>query len=1007
MVVFEKTGNHIEPLHAFLKTRYLELKCYILVGGSAWKRMLVVKTRSSRFFIVVLHLVCVSTRLRSKEITENQSFIFFRETAATIQTQTFHTAASLASLTESTDQNAATHDTNRIEPCWLQDAFDQKCLGPMGHFSECGDANLWRIIPKSKRHARRRQWIRWAIEDDSDGLNEVQGFYALQIFDMDSSQYYDSKREKTAERNEQETLSSDSIAAFMNTECLTRRRKDNKLVTVPCSEDRAWYWKINEYGILHFQKPARGFGASSRRGSSGNKKSLLNKRQNLESCVWMKNSSIAALSPCDGNQPFFHEQNKTSFSHSDSNSEGRVAQLQFVRHNYQRDIDIYRPLPSKFSKAVDDNKIQGRVSKHTIEEREKAFRSSRTLVSSSGNTNLPSQVGIAHSHASVPSDHVDSQFTNMKVASILPHRSSEIVSKQIPQFLGNTNPILLAIGPKLTPTIATKTMSSSSTTTTKIQEISGAKKKINIGKESNRISISSSLPEKPIVRKIQTNPYIAASKDEKWIDPQTGLVYKTDLCQYLGHERKEVGRHTLTGVGQYTKTMLNIKVYGVGFYVSKRDILADPSFEPYASLSSEGLRQNESFFRVLRSMRGFTATDDSAGKFDRTVFLKINMQLSTETMRSSLNADWKMLTPEAKQLLIGSSMKQRPADPIFLEIAKSPDNPNRCTCAQIAPEEYDADPSCCARGTELAFTWRKNGDLEVRLNGVFVDSFPRPDIAEGIFFEYLRLDDPMSFDFLDRVVDGFPSLLAPLSQVRGVSTPTIMHQTSIQNQNGPGANPLIKMIGGFGGAISSQAATLAEFVQSGTQELAGSAIDKARSVGSTARNIGEEVERRRDLIGKHVSSFTNQALSSLVPASQKSLSIPFPGWISDNELENLPDDLFRQNSMTSPNNGSGYSRTISRIIGLEDDSLSASNITQKLFFGLVHLYLLLLLIASFPAQWTTRTKIVISRKDEAVSPNAGIPTDSENSDSDESGSSSIEMPPGKEIRLQKSLSYVL
>ena len=265
----------------------------------------------------------------------------------------------------------------------------------------------------------------------------------------------------------------------------------------------------------------------------------------------------------------------------------------------------------------------------------------------------------------------------------------------------------------------------------------------------------------------------------------------------------------------------------------------------------------------------------------------------------------------------------------------------------------------------------------------------------------------MSFDFLDRVVDGFPSLLAPLSQVRGVSTPTIMHQTSIQNQNGPGGNPLIKMIGGFGGAISSQAATLAEFVQSGTQELAGSAIDKARSVGSTARNIGEEVERRRDLIGKHVSSFTNQALSSLVPANQKSLSIPFPGWISDNELENLPDDLFRQNSMPSPNHGNGYSRTISRIIGLEDDSLSASNITQKLFFGLVHLYLLLLLIASFPAQWTTRTKLIISRKDEAASPNAGIPTDSENSDSDESGASSIEVPPGKEIRLKKSLSYVL
>ncbi len=294
-----------------------------------------------------------------------------------------------------------------------------------------------------------------------------------------------------------------------------------------------------------------------------------------------------------------------------------------------------------------------------------------------------------------------------------------------------------------------------------------------------------------------------------------------------------------------------------------------------------------------------------------------------------------------------------------------------------------------------------------------MDSFPRPDIAEGIFFEYLRQDDPMSYDFLDRVVDGFPSMLAPLSQVKGVATPIAMQPTNIPSQGGHGGNPLFRMIGGFGGVISSQATTLADFVQSGTQEFAGSAMDKARSVGSTARNIGEEVERRRDLIGKHVSAFTNQALSSLVPSNQKSLSIQFPGWISDNELENLPNDMFVQNSMTSSSHEHSYTRTMSRIIGLEDDSMSASNISQKLFFGMVHLYLLLLLIASFPAQWTTRTKLVVSRKEESTSPNAGIPTDSENSDSDESGDSSVEIfdtdsfLQEKENQLKKSLSYVL
>jgi len=307
--------------------------------------------------------------------------------------------------------------------------------------------------------------------------------------------------------------------------------------------------------------------------------------------------------------------------------------------------------------------------------------------------------------------------------------------------------------------------------------------------------------------------------------------------------------------------------------------------------------------------------------------------------------------------------------------------------------------------------------MKVRLNGVFMDSFPRPDIAEGIFFEYLRLDDPMSFDFLDRVVDGFPSLLAPLSQVKGVATPTAMHQTNIPNNIGPVANPLMKMIGGFGGVISSQASSFAEFVQSGTHELAGSAMDKARSVGDTARSIGEEVERRRDLIGKHVSAFTNQALSSLVPPNQKSISIQYPGWISDNELDNFSDEIFQQDSMTTSNREHSYTRTIKRIMGFEDESMSASNVTQKLFFGMVHLYLLLLLIASFPAQWTTRTKIVVTRKGEPESLNEEISTDSENSDSDESGASSgvssvemlgtASMIDGKENQFKKSLSYVL
>jgi len=154
----------------------------------------------------------------------------------------------------------------------------------------------------------------------------------------------------------------------------------------------------------------------------------------------------------------------------------------------------------------------------------------------------------------------------------------------------------------------------------------------------------------------------------------------------------------------------------VALYVSKRDVLADPLFEPFSSLSQEELRERPDFYSHLRHMP--SPLDERGGLFDRTLLLKLNMQLSTDTMRSSLQGDWKMLNEEMASLLINSSLKPRPANEKMLgTIQNEEENPGKCSCGQVAPEEYGADPSCCARGTELGFTWRKNGDVEVGLRG--------------------------------------------------------------------------------------------------------------------------------------------------------------------------------------------------------------------------------------------------------------------------------------------------
>jgi hypothetical protein len=70
--------------------------------------------------------------------------------------------------------------------------------------------------------------------------------------------------------------------------------------------------------------------------------------------------------------------------------------------------------------------------------------------------------------------------------------------------------------------------------------------------------------------RLQTHPYFSTAKNNVWTDPQTGLEYPTDLCSYLGHDIKRDGRHTLTGVGYYMKTVLNIKVSSIAEHSSSR-----------------------------------------------------------------------------------------------------------------------------------------------------------------------------------------------------------------------------------------------------------------------------------------------------------------------------------------------------------------------------------------------------------------------------------------------------
>ena len=490
--------------------------------------MITVRTRSSRFFVVLLHLVGVSTHLPSKPgIIGVHPWSIVLETVDPSQ---------LEHLSESTDSSARIMNKDGQprqhlhQPHWLQDVLgDQACLHPMGGFSDCGDATLWLVIPKksSKRQARWRQWITWATEeeetDENTSSSRIQG-YALQLYE-DVSHHYHHHTTETEPTITITTTSSVAAAPYRiahspttsnlsEKECLTRRRKDNQLVLVPCSQNRAWAWHFNEYGILYFRKP-KSKNVDNHVDEKQKKLIQKNGKKTLE-CLGRNSTNAAVLVPCDGSQT-------PSAVAEIQQQGGRVLQIGLVRQYTG---------PS-------------RISTNKLPKGEPSTIQQEALSHPAGHF-PPSQIGKAHTHAAVSNGQRETLKGATRIASLSSHKTPPVAPSETTlslSFFKSVNPILLASGNMgLAPE--------------KEQPTTNAKKAMD-----PPYPLPSPLPTRPLIRnKIQTNPYVNDSVDERWTDPQTQLVYHTDLCHYLGHNRRDAGRHTLTGVGQYMKTVFNIKV---------------------------------------------------------------------------------------------------------------------------------------------------------------------------------------------------------------------------------------------------------------------------------------------------------------------------------------------------------------------------------------------------------------------------------------------------------------
>lgn len=230
-----------------------------------------------------------------------------------------------------------------------------------------------------------------------------------------------------------------------------------------------------------------------------------------------------------------------------------------------------------------------------------------------------------------------------------------------------------------------------------------------------------------------------------------------------------------------------------------------------------------------------------------------------------------------------------------------------------------------------------------------MDIFPRPDVAEGIFYEYLRYDAPISLDFKEHVVDGFPFLLAPLALVRDFPTP--MPQPTPVTSKG-----VVKTMGHMTDRAISQAGEFAAWAHSHTSVAATNIANVAKAMGDSARGMAEDVERGREHLWTQVSSMPDHMMQR-VSQHPDALAASVTNWLRRKRNQNSVLSAYLLE--TDPN---VFRIPASQWFG-EDSSgpdklpvipLATGHLGQQVFVWMVHLYLLLLLIVSLPGSHTIK-----------------------------------------------------
>ena len=592
------------------------------------------RSRSSRLFIVLIHLVGVSTNLPHNTWSNTpfwQGIRGVHPMAIFLESLQLPGGADGGLDELLTRLRAAGYvypeDEVLNEPFWLQDDTDGLCLGPGGTFGQCGDASLWLVRKRRRRRRGRdgRSVLSRLVTRGADGSNDndeasVWG-YALELVDVSAGRRLRRDGGNDADAN----VDAEADHSNEEGECLVSKPasydadQERTLRLGSCASNEAWVWRISGDGVLSQDQRAISLSLtrrqrqeqisqrrqqkqrqrhSQRQNSDDGRQAIVQRpadplrRLLLDSapqvapngmdadssllldegtranCIWRVNASAAMATQCAVDQS---EAPATASAQSD---EKRLVNFSLIRYQTSTDsarLPILPEEPEEDSASAiassdnDDAKVQLRGCSSTNDEDNSsptACQSHPVEAETSPPIVVPAMFpelkpasqllfGGTPSPSAIKTNNKRSQRTRPAKVAASASFSSHMVGAS-PLTLGAVAyPRSSKLGAGLPGSAAASSL---------------------VGPDANRNLLhyppSQSSVQSPIphgdaphkVRKIPKHPYIEASNDGVWVDDETGLEYLTDLSDYLGHDRKETGRHTLMGVGQYTRTVFKIKV---------------------------------------------------------------------------------------------------------------------------------------------------------------------------------------------------------------------------------------------------------------------------------------------------------------------------------------------------------------------------------------------------------------------------------------------------------------